>query len=444
MTDKIQIMLVDAQQVTRDNIRKLLEFEQDMEVVCEAATGEEAVEKARRLLPDIILMELNMPGLDGIAATEIITNEMEKCLTILVSVHDELEYLRRAMAAGAKDYLVKPFDGGDLAESVRRVYSRGQKRQEKSVPAPAQPPAKEKTPALGKVISLFSTKGGVGKTTIATNLAAALGLDGASRVCIIDVALQFGDVALFLDLVPQATIADLLQEDLKTLTDGVLEQYMTRYRDNVAVLAAPARPEQADAVAPERLAAVITRLRRRYDYIILDTASLLNDIVFNILDASDLIIMAVSQDLPTLKNMKLCLEILDSLHYPAEKIKIVLNRANSVSGMNITDPEALLKRKFLSVLPRDEITAVTAVNQGVPFVIGNPDTAVARNMIQLASDIASGEEAFFPAASKPAAVGPGVIGKVARLFKNNGDKAPENSKLRNDGKETADSSVWSF
>lgn len=435
MADKIQIMIVDDNQATRDNIRKLLEFEQDMEVTCEAATGEEAVRKARIMLPDIILMDLNMPGMDGIAATEIISSEVEKCLIIVVSVQGEQEYLRRAMSAGAKDYLVKPFEGNDLLEGIRHIYSREQKRREKFVQAPA------KLLALGKVISIFSTKGGIGKTTIATNLGAALGMDEGNRICLLDVDLQFGDVALFLNIVPKATIADLVK-DIENLDAGVLEQYMTPYSNNVKVLAAPARPEQADGISAVHLATIIKELQYHYDYIIIDTAPAFNDIVFNILDASNMIIVATSQDLPTLKNVKLCLEILDSLNYPAEKVKIVLNRANSLGGMNIQDSEALLKRKFLSFMPSDGRTVVTAVNQGVPFVINNPDAAIAQSVFKLANYIISGDEEYITSpAKKPSGSGKGIISKASQFFTGGGDKK---RKLKNDDKEGMDSSIWSL
>ncbi len=407
MTDKIKIMVVDDNQATRDNIKKLLSLETDMEVTCEAATGEEAIKKAMIMLPDIILMDINMPGMDGIAATEIISGGMPQCPVIVVSVQGEQEYLRKAMAAGAKEYLVKPFEGDELLECIRHIFVREQKRRERF--AQQAPPPE---PTLGKVVTIFSTKGGIGKTTIATNLGAAMGFDEANKICILDMDLQFGDVALFLDIVPKVTISDLVR-DIENIDGGVLNKYLINYRDNVKVLAAPARPEQADDVTAAHIATIIKELQYNYDYIIIDTAPLFNDITFSILEASDLIIVATSQDLPTLKNVKLCLEIFDSLQYPADKIKVVLNRANSIGGMTIQDSENLLQRKFLSFMPSDGKTVVTAVNQGVPFVVSNPDTPIAQTLLRLTNYIVSGDEEYITSPAKKPVSKRGTVVKHA-------------------------------
>jgi len=396
MSEKIKIMIADDNLATRENIKKLMGLESDVEVTCEAATGEEAVRKAFEMLPDVILMDINMPGMDGITATEEITAELPQCLIIVVSVQGEQEYLRKAMSAGAKEFLVKPFEGNELLGCIRHIYAREQKRRQKFE---AVVQVKPQTAKLGKVVTIFSTKGGIGKTTIATNLGAALGFDEVNKVCILDVDLQFGDVGLFLNIVPKVTIADLIK-DFQNLDGSMLEKYLSKYSDNVKVLAAPARPEQADDVTATHLSAIIKQLQYNYDYIIIDTAPLFNDITFNILEMSNMILVATSQDLPTLKNVKLCLEIFESLQYPANKIKVILNRADSIGGMTIQDSESLLRRKFLSSMPSDGRTVVTAVNQGVPFVISKPEAAVSQTILRLTNYIISGNEEYITAQNR--------------------------------------------
>ncbi|VBB09452.1 Hypothetical protein LUCI_4742, partial [Lucifera butyrica] len=299
-----------------------------------------------------------------------------------------------------------------------------------------------KAPAPAKVITIFSTKGGIGKTTIATNLGTALGFDEDNKVCILDLDLQFGDVALFLNVVPKATIADLVKY-VDNLDGGVLASYMTAYKDNVKVLAAPSRPEQADGISAAQVASIIKELQYNFDYIIIDTAPLFNDITFGVLDLSDLVMIATSQDLPTLKNVKLCLEILESLNYPAEKIKVLLNRANSLGGLNIKDSEELLRRQFLALLPSDGKTVVTAVNQGVPFVTGSPETAVAQNLLRLANYVISGDEAYITTANKPQAR-KGIIKKAAQLFSRGGSGSEKKVSLKESSEETLDRSIWSL
>ena len=386
MADRIRIMIVDDNQAMRENLRKLLELEGDFDVVSEATSGEDAIRKAKTVTPDVILMDVNLPGMDGIATTENIVNQVPRSLIIMISVQGEQEYLRRAMLAGAKDYLIKPCQGEELLKCIRNIYAREQKKGD--IYSSVIP----KT-ALGKVVTIFSTKGGVGKTTLATNIATALSFNKESKVSIVDLDLQFGDVAVFLNLVPRKTIADLVKEKT-TLDEKVLEKYMITYKENMKVLAAPLRPEQADDVSGEDVLGIITEMRNHYDYIIVDTAPVFNDVLFNILDVSDLIMVTTSQDLPALKNTVVCLETLDSLNYPQEKIKILLNRANDFGGISITDSQEVLKKEILGYLPSAGKAVVSAVNQGIPFVIDQPDSSISKGVKKVADYIVSGTEDY--------------------------------------------------
>lgn len=433
MISKMRIMIVDDNKALRDNVRKLLEFEPDMEVICEAASGEEAIRKAKIMVPDIILMDVNMPEMDGIAATEIIASEMPQCLVVVISVQGEQEYFRKAMLAGAKDYLVKPFDGEELVRCIKTVYGREQKKRENFV---------QGTKQLGKVITIFSTKGGIGKTTMTTNLATALGLDEEKKVCIVDMDLQFGDVALFLNIVPKRTIADLMKDidHIDNLDGSILDTYMTKFKDNVRVLAAPLRPEQADDVKVSHLAKIIKEMQYNYDYIVIDTAPIFNDIMFKVLDLSTMIMVATSQDLPTLKNVRLCLEILESLRYPKEKVKVVLNRANSLGGMSVKDSEELLQRKLLVCMPSDGKTVVAAVNQGIPFVISSPETNVAQIMFKLAHYVTSGQEKESVGLTPKSSIR-GIISKASQLFKSEADHTKDRKQEKNTTQDL-DAAMW--
>jgi pilus assembly protein CpaE len=401
---KIKVLIVDDIDATRNSICQLMEFHSEATIVGQAANAKEAIAQAKALTPDVILMDINMPGMDGIAATEILAMEAPNAAIIIMSVQGEQEYLRRAMIAGAKNYLVKPFTGDELLQAVQQVYVTGQKRLNLVH-------SDSSTAQLGKVITVFSTKGGIGKTTIATNLAVALGTNKAIKVGIIDVDLQFGDVALFLNLIPRATIADLVQ-DLENLDEQLLAGYLTAYSDNVKVLAAPSRPEQAEGITGAHLVQILHNMRMIFDYVIIDTAPAFNDVMLAVLDAADQVLVVSSMDLPTIKNVKICLEIMESLHYSEEKIKLVLNRADSDGGMELGEVEASLHRSFDATLPSDGKTVVTAVNRGIPFVISNPNTPVAQSVFSLAKVIAN-DQWHDP---EEATAAPSVVSKLRRLF----------------------------
>lgn len=401
MTEKIRVLIADDIAATRENICKLMGFHPEVVAVGQASDAAEAIEQAKTLQPDIILMDINMPGMDGISATEIITTQVPDASIIIMSVQGEQEYLRRAMIAGAKNYLIKPFTGDELLQAIKQVYSNDQKRRKvlHFKAKPAEP---------GKIITVFSTKGGIGKTTVATNLAVALAAQPDVKVGIVDLDLQFGDVALLLNLLPQVTIADLIR-DIDHLDEKLLEGYMTSYNDNVMVLPAPFRPEQAEIITGSHLSAILKTMRSMFEYVIVDTAPAFNDPMLAVLDASDQVLVLSAMDLPSIKNVKLCLEIMESLNYSRDKVKVILNRANSEGGMEPREVADSLHCTFTAMLPSDGKTVVSSVNRGIPFVVGNPEAPVSQGIFDLAKTVAMGE---WKATEEPK----GVVGKLKRLF----------------------------
>lgn len=380
MSDKIRVLIVDDVATTRENIVKLIQFQPEIEAVGQASNGEEALFQAKALRPDVVLMDINMPGMDGITATERLTVEVPETTIIIMSVQGEQEYLRRAMIAGAKNYLTKPFTGDELIQAVRQSVSRDRQvrdalRMNSGVKAP------------GMVISVFAGKGGVGKTMLAVNLAVALAKRPDTKVAIVDADIQFGDVSLFLNLMPRSTIADVLP-DAEHLDDQTLAAYMTPYNGSIQVLAAPLRPEQAEMVSGYLIGAVVKQLRSSYDFIIIDTAVAFNEVTIAALDAADTVVVLAALDLPSVKNAKLALEILQSLGYAEEKIQLVVNSVHSDGGIEPREVQESLKKEIAMTLPTDGKTVVDSINKGIPFSFAQSETMLAQKILALASRLA--------------------------------------------------------
>ena len=335
MSDKIKTLILDEVATTRDSLKKLIEYQAELEAVGLAGTGEEAIVQAKKLGPDIILMDANVRGGNGVEVIERLSVEAPEAAIIIMSPQGKQEYLQRALLAGAKNYLIKPFDDTELVTMVRQVFKQQQRL--KSVLRQGGP----SSPQPGKVISIISNKGGAGKTTIAVNLAVALAERPNARVGILDANLQFGDVATYLNLVPRASIADAVAEG-ELLDEMSLETYMTAFNDRLSLLAAPIRPELAEAITGGNMKSILSQLKKKYEYVVVDTATDFNEITLSVLDESDAIVVLAGSDLPTLKNMKLCLEILQSLKYGDDKVHIVLNRANSAGGLSVQQVEKSL------------------------------------------------------------------------------------------------------
>jgi pilus assembly protein CpaE len=202
--ERIRVLIVDDIPETRENLRKLLYFEKDIEVVGVGVNGEQAVALAKELQPHVILMDINMPGMDGIAASEAISAFLSGAQIIMMSVQGETDYLRRSMLAGAKGFLIKPFSSDEMVTTIRRVYGLRPKVAPVQTPeyqtAPSTTPGKLKREGRGQILALFSAKGGAGRSLLATNLAIALRGSTEKRVILVDCSLQFGDVGVLMNL----------------------------------------------------------------------------------------------------------------------------------------------------------------------------------------------------------------------------------------------------
>ena len=386
----IKVLIVDDIPETRDHLAKLLSFEQEVDVAGTADSGEEAIKLAMDLRPDVIVMDINMPGMDGVAASEIISQRLPTTPIIMMSVHGEAESLRRAMLAGAREFLVKPFSGDEFAQSIRAVHERELARKVQ-LAATMSPPPPAEISLLDvedhKVIAVFSPKGGAGRTTIATNLALALKKETDARVCLVDANLQFGDVGVLLNLNPKnRSMLDAVEggEPDADIIDSVIVDHSTGIR----VLLAPPSPEGADLVTPAFLRTIIDHLRITHDFVVVDLPAALNDHSLAIMDAADTIVVLSALEITTIKNVRLFLEVADQLEYDRGKIRLVINRADAAQGIRISDVEASIRRPIDGSIVSDGRLAVLAVNRGVPFVVSHPEGPLSRDIFTLARTLA--------------------------------------------------------
>ncbi len=380
--ERIKLVVVDDSMETRNNIKMLLSFERRIEVIGEAENGEEAVFVTREAKPDIVLMDINMPVMDGIRATEEISMSVPETTVIIMSVQGEMEYVKKAMTAGARDFLSKPFNGDELARTILRTYDLEARRREKSaVPKPHEE-------IKSKVITVFSTKGGVGKTTIASNLAVCIARTTKKRVALIDLDLQFGDIAIMLNVSVKNTISDLIKE-IGQIDSGIMEEYLVTHFSGVKVLPAPIKPEYAEYITSNHVEKIINTLREYYHYIVIDTSASFHETVLTSLDMSDRILLVSTLDLPTIKNVKAGLDVMETLHYPKEKIHIVLNKASEQYGIKYKDFENTLRHPISAYIPEDSQTVITSANKGFPFVMTRTETKVAKAVMEICKNAIS-------------------------------------------------------
>ena len=324
---------------------------------------------------------------EGLADAERLITEHPEVAAVLIAAELSTEVFRQALRAGIKDVLAAPVDTSALAESVRRV---GETLATFRRAEPTAPTAVEGD--LGKVLTVFSTKGGAGKSVIAANLAVILAKRTDKPVVLVDADLQFGDVAVMLKLAPQHTIVDAVASGDR-LDAGLLQNILVRHEPSgVYVLPAPLEPQFADQIAAAEMIQIIELLRTFAGYVVIDTPAHFNDVVLGLIEISDEVLLIAGMDIPNIKNVKIGLQTLRLLNTPMSKLHLILNRANSKVKLDVSEVERTLQVKAECLIPSD-IMVPQSVNKGTPVVLDNPKSGVARSIEQLA-------DMFAPAAAR--------------------------------------------
>jgi pilus assembly protein CpaE len=370
---KIRIMIVDDVVESQKNLARLLSFETDMEVIGFAGTGAQAIEEANKQRPDVILMDINMPDMDGISATQIITKNVP-CSVVMISVQSDRDYMRRAMQAGAVDFLPKPPSAEELYATIRNAASR--------VPQFVEPVIKKDgkdkitTKVGGKILVVYSPQGGAGVTTLAVNIATGL-MEEQKKVLVVDANLQFGDIVVYLDQTNERNVIDLVQA-VDVLDDEIVQQVVIQHQSGLNVLAAPKRPEEAELVAPASLSKLVRALADSFDYVVVDTAPHLDDVTLGLFEVADAILGVCIPMLPSAKNMRLVLDLLKQIEdININKIVFAVNKVPTDRKTGALDVEQLknyLKLPAVGVIPMAERAMYDAINRGVPTIVNARNT----------------------------------------------------------------------
>ena len=383
--DQIRVLIVDDYAETRENIRKLLQFESDIDVVGAARTAEEALQMARETQPDVVLMDINMGvgDMDGITATEAMLRDVPSAQIVILSINSEPDYMRRAMLAGARDYIAKPPSGDELISTIKKVAVRSWEILATPVHPVAPPPGMGFGPARpeGKLIVIYSAKGGVGCTTLATNL--AIGLNTTEMPTVLaDANLQFGDVSVFLNLQAKNSFVDLASRS-EDLDADVVEEVLLQHECGLRVLAAPPRPEMADEMNAEQVKKVLQHLKRHFAYVLVDTSSAMSDVTLAVLDLADMLIAIATPDIPSIKDARLLFDLLATLGFPKERVFFVLNKMDKRTGITAEAVAENLKRPVEGEIPAVEQTVTSSINRGVPLLLGDKSRPPAKNILDL-------------------------------------------------------------
>lgn len=362
------IVIVDDDDDFLDEAKRL--FDGRLPTVRTLADAQRSVEKGDI---DLVMLGPSFAHEAGLTGVGLLLELDPDLAIVLVAGTITAPLLRSAMRAGLKDVIEAPLTVQSVTDALGQVERKAKRPRPSGAPAePYASPSGE-----GKVVTVMSAKGGSGKTVTATNLAMLLAQrHDPARVCVVDADLQFGDVCLVLQLEPKLTIVNAAHE-LHRLDEPLLESLLTTHPSGLRVLAAPLEPAFADEISTAAMTEIITKLRGMFDYVIVDTASLLDELLLSLLERADQVLFVLDMDLPSVKNAKLALETLRLLKFPASKVQLVLNRSNARARLDEKEIERSLKLKISAAIPSDGMVPAS-INEGRPVVESAPRSRVAK------------------------------------------------------------------
>ncbi len=381
----IRVLIVEPDADLAKEIVDTISLIEDISVVGEVSSPDMGMKAVAELTPDVILLSGEYEECYELAE-QIVGQYIDKAI-VFMARYAIKEVFRPAMQAGGRGVLVLPIKPLELADAICQAYDIETKRKRRTL-STVRAAGGLKT---GKVWAVFSTKGGVGKTTLTANLGIALSQTTDARIAVWDLDLHFGNLALMMNVTPRRPVQELINE-VRDLDIDLLESFMATHASGVRVLPSSFNPEFAEYVSGEHVEKILGVLQQNYDYVIIDSPSFFHGPIITAMDNADTILLVGTLDLATIYNLKSCTMVMESLNYSKSKLKLILNKANRQYGVRPRDLESTLNLSIFAEVPTDEKLALMAVNRGIPFTQSNPEARISRSIQELGKQLVGEDE----------------------------------------------------
>lgn len=380
--EKIKVMILDNSPAVSLEIEKLIS---DIDYI-DLASNSDTLEGILKIIDiefvNIILVSEDFLG-DGYKVSEAITMEFHNRAVIVIENVLSEDNLHKALFSGAKDVLVMPLTTAKIADSIYRANEYVKLKNE--VHRDVNIRVKRKSD-LGRVFTVFSTKGGVGKTFIATNLAITLQKNTGKRVVLLDLDLDFGSAALALNIVPKFTITDVV-DDIRNINPDVIENYLMTHQSGIKILPANLEPRLNEFINAEHVQLIIKTLQNSFDFVVIDMPGRFHDPINPAFVFADKLLMVTTPEVSTVRNVMASLIMLNDLNYPKSKIKILLNKSDNNGDIKVRDVEKTLNQMVFSTIDADYKKVISSLNQGIPYVIKNPRSSISKEFNSMVKKI---------------------------------------------------------
>lgn len=373
MAEKLSVVVVDSDESVRAALKGQLAQMNNVKLAGELKNIDRGLVEVQKTRPDILIIELPVDYSQTLKWTEKVKLQFPEMNIFVSSKLTTSELIMCAMRAGAQEFLVQPINPDELRKAINKILL-------------AREQAQAQAPRSGRIISVFSKKGGLGVTTLAANLGVALSQAGKGKAALFDLDLQLGDITSFLNLSPEYNILDVLDEHGEV--DGVkLQSCMTRHESGVFVLSEPNDPAESENVSSSHINQILRHLRNMFSYVVVDTPHEFDSRSLEAFELSDHILVVVVPNISSLRAAKKALGVFKDLGYVKNKVKVVVNRAGKKDQVKTSEIEKVLRYPVSWVVPNNYPVVIEAINSGVPVVIHKGKSNVAKSIRDLANDI---------------------------------------------------------
>ncbi len=373
-----KVLVVDDNEKVRDELIEQLRYE-DVQVVGESTFGAAAYTWAQQLDVDVVIVSVEEPVARSLRTIESLTVGTRTWPVIGISSQGDRETMRKAMMAGVRDFLVRPVSSEDLHSTVVTIHRVELNRRMATEQG-------ETIRRLGTIITVAGFKGGIGKSTMATNIAVSLAQQTQQHVALMDLDLQFGDAAVMLDIVPSHTIEHAAKE-LDRLDPQLIQGYVANHASRLKLLAAPSTPEASDEITTEHVGRILEMLAATNDFVIVDTPPHLDEISAVAMDLSTLVLVVVAPEVPCIRRTRAALALMQSWGYSRDKVKLIVNRSHKKAEVTIAEIEEVLQYPVYAQIP-DDRAAIKAISLGTPVAMSAPKSKSGRAINELGREIA--------------------------------------------------------
>jgi pilus assembly protein CpaE len=390
--ENITVLLVENVPQLIKHLQKTLGLIETIELVNTSMSAQEAIEAVRDLKPEVALVEYNLADMNGIALTEALRKDYPETQVVLISQDNYTDIVLQAVRAGACDFITHEVSIKELSDVLKRAAALAQqdrlKAQSGSMGDVFNQQQFQNKGANGRIISVYSPKGGVGTTTIAANLALAImDMDTDARVVLVDGSMQYGDLHLFFNELGQLSILDLVPR-IYDLDIQLVESVMLLNRaTGMYILPAPPRPEFAEKITGDAFSRILEFMRRHYDYIIINTDSFVSDPVLAALDASEAVVLVTAQQINAIRNTRLFLDLWDAFGMMRDRLVLVINRYDAESPISVEKVGERLKNAVAVTLPDNPDVTQRSDALGQPLLRVSKNSALAQAITSLAENV---------------------------------------------------------